>query len=364
MSDNLTCSTFIIRVRDDIIDINKCEWYDRKMNNCRFNKINDTLYCKAHQYVIGYTKEEKNKSKLCKGCKRVLYLDGFKTCFDCRKRNKKKHTYDKCNKDGCNYKKSVKSKYNDYCGKHQRYAWKLDIEARKLKVCRGYLRGCTHTLPIDYKFSSCLSCREKENKNENPIRIHRKSSKNRKIYSNLTDEQIIDLSKKLCHYCNLMDKRGWNGIDRLNNQKPYILSNVVSCCKTCNYMKQKLEYNRFINACTLISKHYPIYQLGQIPTDKIIKNKIDSINYKIKKKNLTREMLLTFDQVKDILSYKCRYCGNHNSNKIGMDRIDPNKGYIIKNVVPCCKICNFIKWTLPLDNFISQCKKIANNFKM
>lgn len=45
-----------------------------------------------------------------------------------------------------------------------------------------------------------------------------------------------------CHYCGLKTA---NGIDRIDNTKGYIESNVISCCKICNTMKMALSYEDF-----------------------------------------------------------------------------------------------------------------------
>ena len=47
-----------------------------------------------------------------------------------------------------------------------------------------------------------------------------------------------NLSKNDCFYCG---KPGPNGIDRVDNNKGYELSNCVPCCKHCNYVKGALS---------------------------------------------------------------------------------------------------------------------------
>lgn len=58
----------------------------------------------------------------------------------------------------------------------------------------------------------------------------------------------------------------------------------------------------------------------------------------------------------------CYYCKAQIAN-IGLDRVDSTQGYSVENVVPCCKICNWMKSRHSQEDFIVQCNKIAQNFK-
>ncbi len=58
-----------------------------------------------------------------------------------------------------------------------------------------------------------------------------------------------------CHYCGVRPsnfKKGknggfaYNGIDRKDNSVGYVTGNVVSCCRLCNRLKGKFDYNFFI----------------------------------------------------------------------------------------------------------------------
>ena len=63
------------------------------------------------------------------------------------------------------------------------------------------------------------------------------------------------LLQDTCAYCNeppsnqlvLSGNRvfKYNGIDRLDNTKGYLQGNVVTCCKRCNYLKNKYSYVEF-----------------------------------------------------------------------------------------------------------------------
>lgn len=83
------------------------------------------------------------------------------------------------------------------------------------------------------------------------------NSKGRGIYFDISFEEVIKLCSGNCHYCgsepscvlkavDILGVFKYNGIDRLDNTKGYIISNSVSCCKTCNWMKQKMTKDEFI----------------------------------------------------------------------------------------------------------------------
>jgi 5-methylcytosine-specific restriction endonuclease McrA len=76
------------------------------------------------------------------------------------------------------------------------------------------------------------------------------------------------------------------------------------------------------------------------------------------------EWLLTRDDVNKIIKQNCFYCGIQPSNvkKIkntlgnglsysGIDRIDSSKNYTILNCVPCCKVCNYAKSDMSIQDF-------------
>lgn len=102
--------------------------------------------------------------------------------------------------------------------------------------------------------------------------------------------------------------------------------------------------------------------------------------YSAKKRNLEFNIdLITFRQ---LTSSNCYYCNGLPSQDSktwniskewqektkytynGLDRTDNNVGYIIENVVPCCKKCNFAKHKLNKNEFIDLVKSISLNLKL
>lgn len=92
---------------------------------------------------------------------------------------------------------------------------------------------------------------------------YRKSAKERGFTFSLTITQFADLVDKKCHYCGAesylkvfgqarMEQHNCNGnfiytgIDRKDSNKGYQIENCVTCCKTCNFAKNDMSYEAFM----------------------------------------------------------------------------------------------------------------------
>lgn len=92
---------------------------------------------------------------------------------------------------------------------------------------------------------------------------YRSSSRRRGLEFKLSREEIGDLVSRNCSYCNSpprvkLYKRHrsnvaaehanfpHNGLDRLDSDLGYTLSNVVTCCDICNYAKRELSESEFL----------------------------------------------------------------------------------------------------------------------
>lgn len=97
--------------------------------------------------------------------------------------------------------------------------------------------------------------------------------------------------------------------------------------------------------------------------------------YKRHAKKRGLEWSLTEERFKEIAQKDCYYCGakpnnirkahGYNGDYIynGIDRVDNIKGYIIDNIVPCCKTCNLAKNNLTLQEFKDWIKRLIINYK-
>lgn len=82
------------------------------------------------------------------------------------------------------------------------------------------------------------------------------------------------------------------------------------------------------------------------------------------------EFSLTKEEFKKLLFESCYYCKdglksiwrrsevNQKLEYNGIDRVDPKMGYVLNNVVTCCKDCNIAKTDFTKEEFFSIVKKI------
>lgn len=78
-------------------------------------------------------------------------------------------------------------------------------------------------------------------------------------------EQFIELTSKNCFYCGIEPKQSYaflkethygeylyNGLDRVDNKKGYLLDNIVPCCGRCNHAKAQLSKVEFLEMVKMI----------------------------------------------------------------------------------------------------------------
>ena len=80
------------------------------------------------------------------------------------------------------------------------------------------------------------------------------SAKSRNIQFQLTLDEVNNIIHKPCYLCGTVDsisyktKHGtytYNGIDRIDSNKPYVYNNCEPCCTMCNIMKNKYDITDF-----------------------------------------------------------------------------------------------------------------------
>ena len=82
----------------------------------------------------------------------------------------------------------------------------------------------------------------------------------------LTREQVLKITKQNCFYCgtppsNIAAPKNTNGdyvysgIDRIDNNKGYIIDNIIPCCWICNRAKATMTISEFLEWIERISTH-------------------------------------------------------------------------------------------------------------
>lgn len=135
------------------------------------------------------------------------------------------------------------------------------------------------------------------------------------------------------------------------------------------------------NKCTVYGGHLRSgdrKSCGCIAEDNIDRTGVDIVfrMYKSRAKRRKKQWELTREEFVKFLTKNCIYCGSPPKNLIrrakskkiqiaytGIDRKDPNIGYVLENCVPCCRYCNQSKSNLMENEWIDHLKKIFEHLR-
>lgn len=181
----------------------------------------------------------------------------------------------------------------------------------------------------------------------------------------LTYEQFAEMVIMPCYYCNIIQDKGFNGIDRMDSMQGYILNNCVSCCIVCNRLKGAVDNDTFIKRVEHILTYNNIINGKLYPN--AFANTINVSYSRYIDSAMQRDYAfeLTEELFNEIIKNNCYICGKSNSSKHynGIDRYDNNIGYTPDNVRCCCGQCNIMKKDLEYTYFINKLTNIHNNCK-
>ena len=110
--------------------------------------------------------------------------------------------------------------------------------------------------------TSC-GCKSRLRPYESSYNTFIRNAKRRELETDLTFEQYLDFIKeKQCHYCgaelfwperNARGKLQGSNLDRKDNTKGYLHTNVVPCCWSCNNIKSnRFTYTQFVEIGKLL----------------------------------------------------------------------------------------------------------------
>jgi hypothetical protein len=192
------------------------------------------------------------------------------------------------------------------------------------------------------------------------IKIHysnyKRSANDKNLNFEISTEEFDKIIKAPCHYCGIIQERGFNGVDRVNSEVGYVTDNCVSACSMCNYMKASLSENAFLGRV----EHILTYNgriTGRLFPEMFPDYSSSTYNrYKNRALDKNLEFTLSHVEFDELKSQPCYLCGKpSNSQHLnGIDRIDNNKGYMVDNVKSCCFGCNHIKRNYVVDDMFNK----------
>jgi len=124
-----------------------------------------------------------------------------------------------------------------------------------------YCLECTRVKTLKYDTKNRKSRRKKNNARQALMRNipefrykeYKKGADQRNLSFSITIDEFITFWGKPCHYCG--DKILSIGLDRVDNNLGYELSNIKACCFPCNQMKSNKNLDEWIDRMKKIIKN-------------------------------------------------------------------------------------------------------------
>jgi len=352
----------------------------------RLNIINNKVVTNNATCQIVEKPISEIKSQNCTSCFQSFPMEAFighkkqitKTCKNCRDNNKKVDSLrDKEHRNKLARKNESKPERIEV--KNQ---WKENNYEKVAECWMNSRQKKMENLGVEQYLKEGAEYAKKW-RNNNPEKVlenneYKKNSKNLQynVYSRnaalknleftITYEEFANIIENPCYYCNTLQTKGFNGIDRKDQTKGYIRDNCVSCCKMCNYIKGSLSDDVFIKRIIHILKYNNLITDGHLYTHCFANhNRCSYLRYQDRALCKKFDFLLTPSDYENIVNGNCYICGKENDDfhTNGIDRIDSKKGYILENVKPCCGECNFMKLDYEYKDFISKLQEIYENHK-
>lgn len=233
-------------------------------------------------------------------------------------------------------------------------------------------------------------------------------------------QTFYSVSQLNCYYCgaapnnkyNIIRKNSpsrelgifiYNGLDRIDSLQNHNKNNILPCCFSCNSFKRKMSYFEFGKQIINIYNNFIRIKNGKnnfILADdyfNLIKEEINFYNsLPVLKTNIIFPRIkqlkliwscnyndgdISFEEFCALSQLNCYYCNSFPNNKgskfkgewskeygtiyySGLDRIDSSMPHNLKNCLPCCKICNFMKSNSAIEEFAQKIMLLFNNFIM
>jgi len=316
--------------------------------------------CEKYKSVDGFYKDRTKKDGLCSWCK------------ICKSINKQWHAeYYKNNKEKILHKTNKYKRENkNLISRNNKLYYSKNKEVLTEKE-REYYRNNKERIrshgKLYYKNNKGHILSRQKNYKQTPrgkFNIYKESAKNRNIGFDLSFDDFIEYWNKPCEYCGVFIDT--IGIDRTDNSNGYISSNIMSCCADCNLTKNNSSYIEWINYIKQVVIFYTTSNVRVIEyftnRKRTFRVRFGDYKYSAKKRNIIFD--LSFEEFCSFIEDPCHYCGTITKGRVGIDRINNNAGYFMKNCVCCCKVCNsgksnktVEKWREYLGRLVSENSK-------
>jgi 5-methylcytosine-specific restriction endonuclease McrA len=168
-----------------------------------------------------------------------------------------------------------------------------------------------------------------------------------------SNDIIFTMMVRGCFYCGQLATT----IDRIDSTLDHTTENCVGCCYGCNVSKGVTD------SATFIRKSY--YRARREYVDKITsiwfinKQKPNWCGYKKRAQKQGVPFELTKKDWEFLINGDCEYCKRTPVTWFGVDRINPDDGYVNGNVVSCCWDCNLDKHVNDIYTTMVRNERIA-----
>jgi hypothetical protein len=259
------------------------------------------------------------------------------------------------------------------------------------KTCKQYVRGCRAQLSIEYPYSACTPCLEKDRAKDRARRATAKETipdeagqTCNSCCSVYEASQFIGVSggmTKTCAKCResnriqdqKRDKDHRNELSRIAERAPERLAKKT-VWKEANYEKvamygmnhrqRKIEedIDGYLERNAGHAKQWRENNPEKVKItneNKINSRKSQYCVYQRSAGDKGFEFSISQDSFDQIVNGQCYYCGVMQDRGFnGIDRMNSSIGYVIENCVSCCKICNYMKGSLSVDVFVKRIEHI------
>jgi len=159
--------------------------------------------------------------------------------------------------------------------------------------------------------------------------------------------------RSACNQCRVEERR-----ERIKKEENYWKKQYWSMSeeKRKEYIKRKSEYNsaRYKTDPKALARKKEYDK-----SDKGIYARYKSDSFRRKRLSRGINFDLTFEQFSTLINSSCDYCGKPNCR--GIDRVNSSNSYTRDNCVPCCKICNQMKNSMTLEEFLDHISQVLKH---